>query len=164
MRERHSMNPFDLMKRNIKNWLLPYPFKVVGMVLLLLLLVALAAEILFRVDAVYGDVVTSPFPSVIHRAECIALYLAMFLLSCSRERNEDEMTAALRGETLKEVCYFVLLIWVVYRIVVACVSQELFYVVHDEPLVTPFVVWVLYFARFESKLKKLRQENRRFTL
>ncbi len=164
MRERHSMNPFDLMRRNIKNWLLPYPFKVVGMVLLLLLLVALAAEILFRVDAVYGDVVASPFPLVIHRAECIALYLAMFLLSCSRERNEDEMTAALRGETLKEVCYLVLLIWVVYRIVVACVSQELFYVVHDEPLVTPFVVWVLYFARFESKLKRLRQENRRFTL
>ena len=88
----------------------------------------------------------------------------MFLVSCSRERNEDEMIASLRGETLKEVCYITFFVWVAYRVIMGCVSQELFYIVHDEPFVTPFVVWVLYFARFESKLKKLRQESRRFTL
>jgi hypothetical protein len=165
MRDRHSFNPFDLLKRYVRNWLLPYPFKIVGYFMFLAMLVVLAADILLNVEVIAGDVVAPDlFPSVVHRVQIILLHLAMFLVACSRERNEDEMIASLRGETLKEVCYIAFFVWVAYSVIMACVSQELFYIVHDEPFVTPFVVWVLYFARFESKLKKLRQESRRFTL
>lgn len=165
MRDRHSFNPFDLLKRYVRNWLLPYPFKIVGYFMFLAMLVVLAADILLNVEVVAGDVVApNLFPTIIHRAQLILLYLGMFLVSCSRERNEDEMIASLRGETLKEACYIAFFVWVAYSVIMACVSKELFYIVHDEPFVTPFVVWILYFARFESKLKKLRQESRRFTL
>ncbi|MBQ2429630.1 MAG: hypothetical protein II274_02140 [Alistipes sp.] len=165
MRDRHSFNPFDLLKRYVRNWLLPYPFKIVGYFMFLAMLVVLAADILLNVEVVAGDIVAPDlFPSVVHRVQIILLHLAMFLVACSRERNEDEMIASLRGETLKEVCYIAFFVWVAYSVIMACVSKELFYIVHDEPFVTPFVVWVLYFARFEGKLKRLRQESRRFTL
>ena len=165
MRDRHSFNPFDLLKRYVRNWLLPYPFKIVGYFMFLVMLVVLAADILLNVEVIAGDVVApNLFPTIIHRAQLILLYLGMFLVSCSRERNEDEMIASLRGETLKEVCYITFFVWVAHRVIMGCVLQELFYIVHDEPFVTPFVVWILYFARFESKLKRLRQESRRFTL
>ena len=165
MKERHSINLIDTIKRQVKNWLLPYPFKIVGYVMLLAMLVVLAADIFLNVEVVAGDVVApNLFPSVIHRAQMILLYLGMFLISCSRERNEDEMTAALRGETLKEVCYITFFAWVVYRIVAACVSANLAYIVHDEPFITPFIVWILYYGRFENKLKQLRRASRNFTL
>ena len=165
MRERHSINLFDTIKRQVKNWLLPYPFKIVGYVMLLAMLVVLAADIFLNVEVVAGDVIApNLFPSVIHRAQIILLYLGMFLISCSRERNEDEMTASLRGETLKEVCYITFFAWVAYRVVMACVSTELFYIAHDEPFITPFIVWILYYGRFENKLKQLRRASRNFTL
>ena len=165
MKERHSINLFDTIKRQVKNWLLPYPFKIVGYVMLLAMLVVLAADIFFNVEVVAGDVVApNLFPSVIHRAQMILLYLGMFLISCSRERNEDEMTASLRGETLKEVCYITFFAWVAYRVVASCVSADLSYIVHDEPFVTPFIVWILYYGRFENKLKQLRRASRNFTL
>lgn len=166
MREkRNALNIIDLFKHQVKNWLLPYPFKIVGYFMFLAMLVVLAADILLNVEVIAGDVVApNLFPTIIHRAQLISLYLGMFLVSCSRERNEDEMIASLRGETLKEVCYIAFFVWVAYSVIMGCVSKELFYIVHDEPFVTPFVVWVLYFARFESKLKRLRQESRRFTL
>ena len=165
MRERHSINLFDTIKRQVKNWLLPYPFKIVGYVMLLAMLVVLAADIFFNVEVIAGDVVApNLFPSVIHRAQIILLYLGMFLISCSRERNEDEMTASLRGETLKEVCYITFFAWVAYRVVASCVSADLSYIVHDEPFVTPFIVWILYYGRFENKLKQLRRASRNFTL
>ena len=165
MRERHSINLFDTIKRQVKNWLLPYPFKIVGYVMLLAMLVVLAADIFLNVEVVAGDVVApNLFPSVIHRAQIILLYLGMFLISCSRERNEDEMTASLRGETLKEVCYITFFAWVAYRVVMACVSTELFYIAHDEPFITPFIVWILYYGRFENKLKQLRRASQNFTL
>ena len=165
MRERHSINLFDTIKRQVKNWLLPYPFKIVGYVMLLAMLVVLAADIFLNVEVVAGDVVApNLFPAVIHRAQIILLYLGMFLISCSRERNEDEMTASLRGETLKEVCYITFFVWVVYRVIMACVSTELFYIAHDEPFITPFIVWILYYGRFENKLKQLRRASQNFTL
>lgn len=165
MRERHSINLIDTIKRQVKNWLLPYPFKIVGYVMLLAMLVVLAADIFFNVEVIAGDVVApNLFPSVIHRAQIILLYLGMFLISCSRERNEDEMTASLRGETLKEVCYITFFAWVAYRVVASCVSADLSYIVHDEPFVTPFIVWILYYGRFENKLKQLRRASRNFTL
>ena len=80
------------------------------------------------------------------------------------QRNEDEMIASLRGETLKEVCYITFFAWVVYRIVAACVSADLSYIVHNEPFITPFIVWILYYGRFENKLKQLRRASRNFTL
>ena len=165
MRERHSINLIDTIKRQVKNWLLPYPFKIVGYVMLLAMLVVLAADIFFNVEVIAGDVVApNLFPSVIHRAQIILLYLGMFLISCSRERNEDEMTASLRGETLKEVCYITFFAWVAYRVVASCVSADLSYIVHDEPFITPFIVWILYYGRFENKLKQLRRASRNFTL
>ena len=165
MKERHSINLIDTIKRQVKNWLLPYPFKIVGYVMLLAMLVVLAADIFLNVEVVAGDVVApNLFPSVIHRAQMILLYLGMFLISCSRERNEDEMTASLRGETLKEVCYITFFAWVAYRVVASCVSADLSYIVHDEPFVTPFIVWILYYGRFENKLKQLRRASRNFTL
>ena len=166
MRERRgSANIFDLIKGQVKSWLLPHSFKIVGFVMFLAMLVVLAADMFLNVEAKAGDIVApNLFPSTIHRVQIVLLYLGMFFISCSRERNEDEMTASLRGETLKEVCYTLFLLWIAYRIAMTCASEELLYIIHDEPFMTPFVVWILYYGRFENKLKKLRRESRNFTL
>jgi hypothetical protein len=62
------------------------------------------------------------------------------------------------------VCYLAFLFWVVYRLVLIVTADSYLYIVHDEPIVTPFVVWMLYFGRFEHKLKSLRKKSREFTL
>lgn len=161
--------PFDLIGRikgSVKNWLLPHPFKYVGFALLLILLVALVLKItLFDVPKggeVSMDVVTTSM--TINKVLSIALYLAIFFVSCSREKEEDEMTAVLRGETLKEICYLVLVVWVAARIVLTCVADTTFAITHDDPILAPFIIWVLYYGRFERKMKALRRQSREFRL
>ena len=161
--------PFDLIGRikgSVKNWLLPYPFKFVGFALLLAMLIALVAKITLLDVPAGGDVTIDAVATstTINKAISIALYLAIFFVSCSREKVEDEMTAALRGETLKEICYLVLLVWVVARIVMTCVADSTFAITHDDPIVAPFIIWVLYYGRFERKMKALRSQSREFKL
>ena len=165
MNEKKSYYPITLLKRCFKSWLLPYPFKIVGGGLLLLLLIALVVDIIIGANEMGGDVTPSSLkPSLWHMAEYAILHIAIFFMACSREKNEDEMIAAMRGETLKEVCYLAFLFWVVYRLVLIFTADSYLYIVHDEPIVTPFVVWILYFGRFEYKLKALRKKSREFTL
>ncbi len=161
--------PFDLIGRikgSVKNWLLPHPFKYVGFALLLILLIALVLKItLFDVPSsgdVSMDIMTTSM--TINKFLSIALYLAIFFISCSREKEEDEMIAALRGETLKEICYLVLVVWVVARIVLTCVADTAAAITHDDPILAPFIIWVLYYGCFERKMKALRRQNREFRL
>ena len=74
------------------------------------------------------------------------------------------MTAALRGETLKEICYLVLLVWVVVRIVVTCATDYAPTITHDDPILAPFIIWALYYGRFERKMKALRRQSHEFNL
>ena len=165
MNEKKSFYPISLLKRGFKSWLLPHPFKIVGGLLLLLLLIVLVLDIIIGANEMGGNVTPSSLkPSLWHMVEYAILHIAIFFMACSREKNEDEMIAALRGETLKEVCYLVFLFWVVYRLVLIVTADSYLYIVHDEPIVTPFVVWILYFGRFEYKLKSLRKKSREFTL
>lgn len=164
-----NKTPFDLIGRikgSVKNWLLPHPFKIVGQVTLLLVLVALVASIFFTQNSMAsGDVtIDSLSISVWQRAISIVLYLAIFLITCSREKEEDEMTAALRGETLKEICYLVLLVWVVARIVLTCVTDYAPTIIHDDPILAPFIIWALYYGRFERKMRNLRRQSHEFNL
>ena len=161
--------PFDLIGRikgSVKNWLLPYPFKYVGFALLLAMLVALVAKIALFDAPTNGDITidTVATSMTINKILSIALYLAIFFITCSREKVEDEMTAALRGETLKEICYLVLLVWVVARIAMTCVADNTFAITHDDPILAPFIIWVLYYGRFERKMKALRRQSREFKL
>lgn len=161
--------PFDLIGRikgSVKNWLLPYPFKFVGFALLLAMLIALVAKITLLDVPAGGDITMDAVSTsmTINKAISIALYLAIFFVSCSREKEEDEMTAALRGETLKEICYLVLLVWVVARIVLTCVADTAAAITHDDPILAPFIIWLLYYGRFERKMKALRRQSREFRL
>ena len=166
MKERVPFDPIGHIKGSVKNWLLPYPFKYVGFALLLAMLVALVAKITLLDAPLSGDVTMDAVATsmTINKAISIALYLAIFFVSCSREKVEDEMTAALRGETLKEICYLVLLVWVVARIVMTCVADSTFAITHDDPILAPFIIWVLYYGRFERKMKALRRQSREFRM
>ena len=166
MKQHLSPGLIGRIKGLVKNWLLPHPFKIVGQVMLLLVLVALVASKFFTQNPMAsGDVtIDSLSISVWQRAISIVLYLAIFLITCSREKVEDEMTAALRGETLKEIGYLMMLIYVAYRIVITVVAENIHYITHDEPFLTPFIVWVLYYACFERKMRNLRRQSREFKL
>lgn len=121
--------------------------------MLALMLLAIMAYIIFDAEAMIGT-------SWVMSAVYVVLHLAILLMTISREKNEDEMTAHLRGEALKEVGYCLLILYVVCRIVTVVVSEEgVRYILHDEELITPFIAWVAYYARFESKLKKLRKRE-----
>ena len=159
MREKKSIDLIGRIKETTKNWLLPYPFKIVGQVLMVTVLIGLVATIF--INDLHGNDANT---TIVTRIISITLYLAMFLLSCSREKCEDEMTAALRGETLKEIAYICFVAWVAIHIVAACIDDYGFYISHDEPFVTPFVAWILYYGRFERKMRILRRANREFKM
>ena len=139
----------------MKQFLLPHYCKQIGQALLVGVLLAIMAYIIFDADALIRT-------SWVMRAVYVVLHIAIVLVTISREKNEDEMTAHLRGEALKEVGYTLLVLYAAYSIVSAIVSDEIRYIMHDEELITPFIVWVAYYARFEQKLKKLRK--REFTI
>ncbi len=167
MRERISI--IDRIKGCLKSWLLPHPFKIVGQVLILAVLAALAIQI----------VVTNVLPDsgnvslnmegmqqqmLFRRVISIVLYLAIFFITCSREKNEDEMTAQLRGEVLKEVCYVVMFFYVALKIAATIFSEDMPYIMHDETSYFASIIWMLYYGRFEQKMKNLRRQSRQFNL
>ena len=163
MRERISI--IDRIKSCCKSWLLPHPFKIVGQVLLLVILIALVAQIIATNLLAIGDAMSNPMvQSAFRRVVAIVLYLAIFFITCSREKNEDEMTAQLRGETLKEVCYVAMFFYIAIKIVATIFAEEMPYIMHDETSYFASVIWMLYYGRFEQKMKNLRRQSRQFNL
>ena len=163
MRERISI--IDRIKGCCKNWLLPHPFKIVGQVLLLVILIALAVQIIATNLLAIGDAMSNPMvQSAFRRVISIVLYLAIFFITCSREKNEDEMTAQLRGEVLKEVCYVVMFFYVALKIAATIFSENIPYIMHDETSYIASIIWMLYYGRFELKMKSLRRQSRQFNL
>lgn len=98
------------------------------------------------------------------RVISVLLYLAIFFITCSREKNEDEMTAQLRGEVLKEVCYVVMFFYVALKIAATIFSENIPYIMHDETSYIASIIWMLYYGRFEQKMKSLRRQSRQFNL
>lgn len=163
MRERISI--IDRIKSCCKSWLLPHPFKVAGQVLLLVILIALAVQIIATNLLAIGDAMSNPMvQSAFRRVVAIVLYLAILLVTCSREKEEDEMTAQLRGETLKEVCYVAMFFYIAIKIVATICAEEMPYIMHDETSYFASIIWILYYGRFEQKMKNLRRQSRQFNL
>lgn len=163
MRERISI--IDRIKSCCKSWLLPHPFKVAGQVLLLVILIALAVQIIATNLLAIGDAMSNPMvQSAFRRVVAIVLYLAILLITCSREKEEDEMTAQLRGETLKEVCYVAMFFYIAIKIVATICAEEMPYIMHDETSYFASIIWILYYGRFEQKMKNLRRQSRQFNL
>ena len=163
MRERISI--IDRIKSCCKSWLLPHPFKVAGQVLLLVILIALAVQIIATNLLAIGDAISNPMvQSAFRRVVAIVLYLAILLITCSREKEEDEMTAQLRGETLKEVCYVAMFFYIAIKIVATICAEEMPYIMHDETSYFAPIIWMLYYGRFEQKVKNLRRQSRQFNL
>ena len=163
MRERISI--IDRIKSCCKSWLLPHPFKVAGQVLLLVILIALAVQIIATNLLAIGDAMSNPMvQSAFRRVVAIVLYLAILLITCSREKEEDEMTVQLRGETLKEVCYVAMFFYIAIKIVATICAEEMPYIMHDETSYFAPIIWMLYYGRFEQKVKNLRRQSRQFNL
>lgn len=163
MRERISI--IDRIKGCCKSWLLPHPFKIVGQVLLLVILITLAVQIIATNLLAIGDAMSNPMvQSAFRRVISIVLYLAIFFITCSREKNEDEMTAQLRGEVLKEVCYVVMFFYVALKIAATIFSENIPYIMQDETSYIASIIWMLYYGRFEQKMKNLRRQSRQFNL
>ena len=161
MRERISI--IDRIKGCCKSWLLPHPFKIVGQVLLLVILIALAVQIIATNLLAIGDAMSNPMvQSAFRRVISIVLYLAIFFITCSREKNEDEMTAQLRGEVLKEVCYVVMFFYIALKIAATIFSENIPYIMQDETSYIASIIWMLYYGRFEQKMKNLRRQSRQF--
>ncbi|MBQ8544865.1 MAG: hypothetical protein IJ434_06910 [Alistipes sp.] len=167
MRERISI--IDRIKGCLKSWLLPHPFKIVGQVLILAVLAALAIQIIVTNVLPDGGNVSLNMESLqqqmlFRRVISIVLYLAIFFITCSREKNEDEMTAQLRGEVLKEVCYVVMFFYIALKIAATIFSENIPYIMHDETSYIASIIWMLYYGRFELKMKSLRRQSRQFNL
>ena len=163
MRERISI--IDRIKGCCKSWLLPHPFKIVGQVLLLVILIAIVVQIIATHFFAIGDAMSNPMvQSAFRRVVAIVLYFAILLITCSREKEEDEMTAQMRGETLKEVCYVAIFFYIAIKIVATIFAEEMPYIMHDETSYFASIIWMLYYGRFEQKMKNLRRQNRQFNL
>ena len=163
MRERISI--IDRIKSCCKSWLLPHPFKVAGQVLLLVILIALVAQIIATHFFGFGEMAFDSIALVVfRRLVAVVLYLAIFFVTCSREKEEDEMTAQLRGETLKEVCYVAMFFYIAIKIVATICAEEMPYIMHDETSYFAPIIWMLYYGRFEQKMKSLRRQSRQFNL
>ena len=169
MRQRNSLDPFGSIKTSLKSWLLPHPFKIVGQVLILAVLAALAIQIVVTNVLPDNGYVNLNMENMQHlmlfrRVISIVLYLAIFFITCSREKNEDEMTAQLRGEVLKEVCYVAMFFYIAIKIVATICAEEMPYIMQDETSYFAPIIWMLYYGRFEQKMKNLRRQSRQFNL
>ena len=167
MRERISI--IDRIKGCLKSWLLPHPFKIVGQVLILAVLAALAIQIIVTNVLPDNGAISLGMESLqqqmlFRRVISVLLYLAIFFITCSREKNEDEMTAQLRGEVLKEVCYVVMFFYIALKIAATIFSENIPYIMHDETSYIASIIWMLYYGRFELKMKSLRRQSRQFNL
>lgn len=167
MRERISI--IDRIKGCLKSWLLPHPFKIVGQVLILAVLAALAIQIIVTNVLPDGGNVSLNMEGMqqqmlFRRVISVLLYLAIFFITCSREKNEDEMTAQLRGEVLKEVCYVVMFFYIALKIAATIFSENIPYIMQDETSYIASIIWMLYYGRFEQKMKSLRRQSRQFNL
>ena len=167
MRERISI--IDRIKGCLKSWLLPHPFKIVGQVLILAVLAALAIQIIVTNVSPDNGAISLGMESLqqqmlFRRVISVLLYLAIFFITCSREKNEDEMTAQLRGEVLKEVCYVVMFFYIALKIAATIFSENMPYIMHDETSYIASIIWMLYYGRFELKMKSLRRQSRQFNL
>lgn len=167
MRERISI--IDRIKGCLKSWLLPHPFKIVGQVLILAVLAALAIQIIVTNVLPDNGYVNLNMESLqqqmlFRRVISVLLYLAIFFITCSREKNEDEMTAQVRGEVLKEVCYVVMFFYIALKIAATIFSENIPYIMHDETSYIASIIWMLYYGRFELKMKSLRRQSRQFNL
>ena len=167
MRERISI--IDRIKGCLKSWLLPHPFKIVGQVLILAVLAALAIQIVVTNVLPDNGAISLGMESLqqqmlFRRVISVVLYLAIFFITCSREKNEDEMTAQLRGEVLKEVCYVVMFFYVALKIAATIFSENIPYIMHDETSYIASIIWMLYYGRFVLKMKSLRRQSRQFNL
>lgn len=167
MRERISI--IDRIKGCLKSWLLPHTFKIVGQVLILAILAALAIHIIVTNVLPDGGNVSLNMECMqqqmlFRRVISVLLYLAIFFITCSREKNEDEMTAQLRGEVLKEVCYVVMFFYVALKIAATIFSENIPYIMYDETSYIASIIWMLYYGRFEQKMKSLRRQSRQFNL
>ena len=163
MRERISI--IDRIKGCYKSWLLPHPFKIVGQVLLLVILIALVAQIIATHFFGFGEMAFDSIALVVfRRVVAVVLYLAIFFVTYSREKEEDEMTSQLRGETLKEVCYVAMLFYIAIKIVATICAEKMPYIMHDETSYFASIIWMLYYGRFEQKMKSLRRQSRQFNL
>ena len=138
----------------MKTWLLPHPYKIAGQVLLFVMLALIFSSI-------YIESALFQRSSWLMIAAQIAIYVAIVLMSISREKDEDEMTSSLRGRALKEVGYCLLVIYAIYHIVEVAMGEQP-YMLRDEEFITPFLAWVAYYCRFEGLLKRSRK--REFTL
>ena len=74
------------------------------------------------------------------------------------------MTAQLRGETLKEVCYVAMFFYIAIKIVATIYAEEMPYIMHDETSYFAPIIWMLYYGRFEQKMKNMRRQSRQFNL
>lgn len=167
MREKISI--IDRIKGCLKSWLLPHPFKIVGQVLILAVLAALAIQIIVTNVLPDGGNVSLNMEGMqqqmlFRRVISVLLYLAIFFITCSREKNEDEMTAQLRGEVLKEVCYVVMFFYIALKIAATIFSENIPYIMHDETSYIASIIWMLYYGRFELKMKSLRRQSQQFNL
>ena len=167
MRERISI--IDRIKGCLKSWLLPHTFKIVGQILLLAVLIALAIQIIVTNVLPDNGAISLGMESLqqqmlFRRVISVVLYLAIFFVTCSREKEEDEMTAQLRGETLKEVCYVAMFFYIAIKIVATICAEEMPYIIHDETSYFAPIIWMLYYGRFEQKMKNLRRQSRQFNL
>lgn len=138
----------------MKNWLLPHYCKTIGQALIFAMLLLVVAKI--YIEASFFNSI----PWLMDAAQ-ITLYIAIVLTSVSREKDEDEMTAALRGKALKEVGYCALIIYAAYHIIGIMAGADAT-MLHDEQVITPFLAWIAYYGRFEGLLKRSRK--REFTL
>lgn len=133
--------------------------------MLLIILIALAVQIIATNLLANDDVMLNPMvQSAFRRVVAIVLYFAIFLITCSREKEEDEMTAQLRGETLKEVCYVAIFFYIAIKITATIFAEEIPYIMHDESSYFAAIIWMLYYGRFEQKMKNLRRQGRQFNL
>ena len=167
MRERISI--IDRIKGCLKSWLLPHPFKIVGQVLILAVLAALAIQIVVTNVLPDNGAISLGMESLqqqmlFRRVISVVLYLAIYFVTCSREKNEDEMTAQLRGEVLKEVCYVVMFFYIALKIAATIFSENIPYIMQDETSYIASIIWMLYYGRFEQKVKSLRRQSRQFNL
>ena len=143
-----------------KNYLLPNKFKIIGLVIFILGLVQF-----FAYDCgwwylpsikVFGVITDDGWFKVIsndfdNELSVLSILIGLLFMALSKERDEDEMTVHLRGESF---------VWSLWVTILALIVVELF--VYEGPYLiffysAPYLFTFIYVCRFNFKVFRLRR-------
>ncbi len=142
-----------------RSFLLPHWCKVTGTVLFALVILWYVFLIVYVGDSheKWGEIAAKT-PKVLHGIDVILLAISMLMIAFSREKDEDEYVAAVRGKYLVLAFYIDCVVLIIATLAVTAYDIRYFATVAVSQM---FLILFLHIVMFNIAMAVIRSRNRK---